>query len=88
MAKVTCSTEDKCRTKSLVTSEEACDLSSDGLLAEGRGKGNGKGSVTPKDAQNSKHGNIANGEENLYQLWNQAPLASCSVKRPTNITTL
>jgi hypothetical protein len=88
MAKVTWSTEGKRRTESLVTSEEACGLSSDGPLAEGRGKGNGKGPVTPKDAQNSRQGNVTNGEKNLYQLWNQAPLGSCSVKRPTNVTTL
>ena len=51
MAKVTRSAEGKSRTESLVASEEARGLSSDGALAEGRGKGNGKGRVTPKDAQ-------------------------------------
>lgn len=52
MARETCSIEGKRRIESLVTSEEASNLSSDGPLAEGRGKGNGKEPVMPKDVQN------------------------------------
>ena len=41
-----------------------------------------------RDVQNSKQGNVTNGEENLCQSWNWTPMGGCSVKRLTNVAAL